>query len=288
MYAVIDQHSGQLSIRKACALLGLRRQGYYDRHRREETLRHRMDGILKTKIQNLFFESHRIYGARKLQVLLRKEGFSVSRRRIRRLMAASGLVPVAYRQWKRTTDSGHSLPVFPNLLAGKFEASDANRIWVTDMTYVATEEGWLYLCTILDIFSRRVVGWAVSTRIDRHLAIQALESAVQLRNPAQGWILHSDRGSPFASDDFRTAVLAAHGIQSMSRCGNPYDNACAETFFHSLKGEFLNQRHFQTRLQAQDAIAHYMLFYNRLRIHASLGYRSPAQFEALGLDGFVA
>lgn len=288
MYAVIDKHAGKLSTRKACELLGVRRQGYYERHRREESPRRQMDELLRIKIQNLFYENHRIYGARKIQVLLRKEGFSVSRRRIRRLMAACGLVPVAFRRWKHTTNSQHGLPVFPNLLAGAFEAPAANRIWVTDMTYVPTEEGWLYLCTILDIYSRRVVGWAVSTRIDRHLAIQALENAVKMRNPDRGWILHSDRGSPFASDDFRSTVLAAQGIQSMSRCGNPYDNACAESFFHSLKGEFLNPRHFQTRQQAQDAIAQYMLFYNRLRIHASLGYRSPVDFEAHFQHGSVA
>lgn len=280
MYAMIEEHAGKLSVSKACELLGVRRQGVYERRHNDSSKREKMDQILQVKIQNIFFENHRIYGARKIRFLLRDSGISVSRRRVRRLMEKAGLVPVAYRRYRSTTNSRHGYPVFPNLLSGDFTASAANRVWVTDMTFIPTDEGWLYLCTILDIYSRRVVGWAVSSRIDRKLAIQALEQAVTQRNPQRGWILHSDRGSPYASDDFRRAVTNAQGLQSMSRSGNPYDNACAESFFHSLKGECLDSKLFQTREQASIAVADYLLFYNRIRIHASLGYRSPVDFEA--------
>jgi transposase InsO family protein len=196
-------------------------------------------------------------------------------------MDEAGLVPVTRRRIVNTTDSKHDLAVFPNLLQQNFNASRINRIWVSDFTYIPTDEGWLYLCSVLDICSRRIVGWAVSKNIDRHLAIAALNSAVENRKPEPEFIFHTDRGCQYASSDFRNAVATANGIQSMSAKGNPYDNACAETFFKSLKVECISRQHFATRPQAEQAVARYMLFYNRKRIHASLGYVSPADFEIL-------
>jgi len=231
------------------------------------------------KIKNIFFESKRIYGARKIQQLLRAERHYIGRKRIRRLMSQAGLVPITFRRHVTTTDSKHSLPVFTNLLNQDFTAPTANRVWVSDFTYIRTDEGWLYLCGVLDIYSRRVVGWAVSKAIDRHLAIEAFVNAVRNRRPEQGFLFHTDRGSQYASADFRNAVATHGGIQSMSGSGNPYDNACAESFFHSLKMECVDPSHFSSRKQATNEIAQYMLFYNRRRIHASLGYRSPADFE---------
>jgi putative transposase len=194
-------------------------------------------------------------------------------------MDEAGLVPVTRRRIINTTDSKHDLAVFPNLLKQNFTADRINRIWVSDFTYIPTDEGWLYLCSILDICSRRVVGWAVSNTIDRHLAILALKRAIENRKPEPEFIFHTDRGCQYASSDFRNAVTSAGGIQSMSAKGNPYDNACAESFFKSLKVESISRQHFVTRELAEQAIARYMLFYNRRRIHAALDYVSPADYE---------
>lgn len=203
----------------------------------------------------------------------------VGRKRVRRLMLESGLVPITLRRHVATTDSKHGLAVFPNLVNRDFRAVIVNRIWVSDFTYLRTDEGWLYLCSVLDICSRRVVGWAVSRTIDRNLAIAALENAVKNRRPGRGLIFHTDRGSQYASADFRRAVVGYGGLQSMSGPGSPYDNACAESFFRSLKVECVDAEHFATRRQATDEITEYMLFYNRRRIHASLNYRTPVEFE---------
>ena len=166
-----------------------------------------------------------------------------------------------------------------NLLRQDFKADKPNQKWVSDFTYVPTDEGWLYLCIFIDLFSRRVVGWAVSSMLDRRLAIGALRNAVMNRRPKGELIIHTDRGCQYTSWDFRHEVKKIGGIQSMSRPGTPYDNACAETFFKTLKVEWLDSEDFRTRKEATDAIAEYMLFYNRRRIHQSLGYRTPVEFE---------
>ena len=283
-YAIVDQYAGNVSTRRACELLDVRRQGYYEWRLRRKTPRQVYDELLTEKIKNIFFESKRIYGARKILSLLRREKHFVSRGRVRRLMAAAGLVPVTFRRFVHTTDSKHSMAVCPNLLSGDLKVEEPDRVWVSDMTYIRTDEGWLYLCSVLDIYSRRVVGWAVSQTIDRHLAIAALKNATESRKPAPGLIFHTDRGCQYASSDFRNAVAQMGGIGSMSRSGNPYDNAYAESFFRSIKVEWLDTQHSKTRTQAAQAVSEYMLFYNRKRIHASLGYLSPLEFES-GLAG---
>ena len=212
--------------------MDVRRQGYYEWDARQETqsVRFRQDAILTAKIKNIFYESKRRYGARKIRQALRRDGWVLSRKRIRRLMQANGLVAITFRRHVNTTDSKHGLAVFPNLLKRDFTAKAVNRVWVSDFTYIRTDEGWLYLCSVLDIASRRVVGWSVSKTIDRHLAIAALENAIENRRPEKGFIFHTDRGSQYASFDFRNAVARYGGLQSMSSPGNPYDNACAESF----------------------------------------------------------
>ena len=278
---MIKKHAGKLSLSAACRLLEVRRTGYYEWAARdgERPQRVRQDEALTVKIKNIFYESKRVYGARKIQRMLRREGWKVGRKRIRRLMLQAGLVPITYRRHVQTTDSRHALAIFPNLLNRDFTAAAVNRVWVSDFTYIRTDKGWLYLCTVLDICSKRVVGWAVSRTIDRHLAIAALEKAIKARRPASGFIFHSDRGSQYASADFRNTLARHGGRQSMSGPGNPYDNACAESFFRSLKVECVDAAHFTSRKQAADQIAEYLLFYNRRRIHASLDYRTPAAFE---------
>jgi putative transposase len=278
---VIRKYAGKLSLSQVCRAMNVRRQGYYEwaARERERPVRFRQDEVLTAKIKNIFYESKRRYGARKIQRQLRREGWTVSRKRVRRLMLESGLVPITFRRHVATTDSKHGLAVFPNLVNRDFRAVTVNRVWVSDFTYIRTDEGWLYLCSVLDICSRRVVGWAVSRTIDRNLATAALENAVKNRRPGRGLIFHTDRGSQYASADFRRTVAHYGGLQSMSGPGSPYDNACAESFFRSLKVECVDAAHFATRRQASEEIAEYMLFYNRRRIHASLDYRTPVEFE---------
>ena len=259
----------------------VRRQGYYEYQQRKGSPREVMDRVLTVKIKNIFYENRRVYGARKILVELRKDGNNVSRKRVRRLMDAAGLVPISWRRSIRTTISDPKAAPFPNLLKQDFKVALPNLTWVSDFTYVPTDEGWLYLCTFVDLFSRRVVGWAVSSTIDRQLAIAALRNAVANRHPGQRLVIHTDRGCQYTSWDFRREVAAMGGIQSMSRPGTPYDNACAETFFKTLKVECIHNAHFKTRKEAEDAIAVYLLFYNRRRIHQSLGYLTPVDFERL-------
>lgn len=184
------------------------------------------------------------------------------------------------RRFRHTTDSNHTLPIAPNLLARAFETKAPNAAWVTDVTYIPTDEGWLYLAAILDLFSRRVVGWAVSARNDTALALAALDHALKARRPASGLLHHSDRGSPYASEEYRRS-LDAHGIvASMSRTGDCYDNAVAESFFATLKAELVHQERYATRAAANSSIGDYIeRFYNAQRRHSFLGYISPIEFE---------
>ena len=278
---MIEKAAGKLSVNRACRVMEVRRQGYYEYLSGKDGTRETEDRQLTAKIKNIFYESKRIYGARKIREKLRECGEAVSRKRIRRLMEAAGLVPVTWRRSVRTTVSDPKAAPFPNLLKQDFKVALPNLTWVSDFTYVSTDEGWLYLCTFIDLFSRRVVGWAVSNTIDRHLAIAAFRNAVANRHPGQRLVIHTDRGCQYTSWDFRREVASIGGIQSMSRPGTPYDNACAETFFKTIKEECIDNAHFKTREEASDAISRYLLFYNRLRIHQSLGYLSPVEFERL-------
>lgn len=266
-------------MRAMCRLLGVRRQGYYEHHKRGETQRQYRERLRTQQVLNAFYENRRIYGARRIAAELNRKGFHIDRKQVRRIMIQEGLVPVTYRRHVNTTDSNHHLGVFPNLFKEHGMPSGTDQVWVSDMTYIRTDEGWQYLCTVLDLFSRRVVGFALSKRIDRHLAIAALQNAIRNRRPGKGFIFHSDRGCQYASSDFRVAVANSGGKQSMSAAGNPYDNACAESFFKTLKIEWLESRRFKTREQASRAVGEYLLYYNRKRLHSSLGYKSPVDFE---------
>lgn len=281
-YAVIEQNAGNIGITKACKLLNVRRQGYYEYRERKDSPREIRDRQLTVHIKNIFYESNRIYGARKIREKLRTENnIKISRKHVRRLMLSAGLVPVTWRKSVRTTVSDPKSAPFPNLLGQDFRVALPNMTWVSDFTYIATDEGWAYICTFIDLFSRRVVGWAAGDSIDRFLAIAALKNAIKNRHPHKGLIIHTDRGCQYTSSDFRREAAAAGALQSMSRPGTPYDNACAETFFKSLKTECIDRHTFKTRAQAFDAVAEYILFFNRVRIHESLGYSTPADFESM-------
>jgi transposase InsO family protein len=211
---------------------------------------------------------------------LRGQGVRVGRKRVARLMREQDLKARRKRRFRVTTDSQHDLPVAPNVVARKFEVPAPNTTWVTDITYVWTREGWLYLAAILDLFSRRVVGWSMSEEITRQLALDALKTALLRRQPPRGLIHHSDRGSQYASSDYRRLLKANGIVCSMSRRGNCWDNAVAESFFSTLKLELVYEHDWATRAEARAAIFEYVeIFYNGKRRHSSLGYLSPVDFE---------
>jgi len=232
------------------------------------------------QVKTEFEQSRRAYGSRRIHAALKKRDIRCGRNRVARLMRQGGLVAVQRRKYRATTNSRHNFPVAPNLLKRDFRATQLDRVYVADISYIPTDEGWLYLATELDLYSRRIVGWSLSSRLGRRLALDALAMAVGRRRPAAGLIHHSDRGVQYACRDFQK-LLAQHGmVASMSRKGDPYDNAVAESFFRTLKVELIYQRRFRTREEARAAIVEYIeLAYNRQRLHSSLGYLSPAEYE---------
>ena len=236
--------------------------------------------IYLAHIRTAFELSNRTYGSPRMHRELVDEGLPMGRRRTARLMRENGLAARQKRRFKRTTDSTHTWPIAPNLLDQDFAAEAPDQKWSADISYIWTAEGWLYLAVLIDLFSRRIVGWAVSDRLKKDLALRALRMALGHATPTQGLIHHSDRGSQYCSIDYQ-AVLKKHGLLiSMSGKGNCYDNAVVETFFKTIKSELIWPVAWQTRGQAENAVARYIDgFYNPIRRHSTLGYRSPVQFE---------
>ena len=281
-FAFIRAEKAQYRVGVLCDVLDVSRSGYYAFKGRPETTRRKDDARLVAEIREVHRRTHRRYGSPRVHRELGARGERVGLHRVARLMREQDIVARRRRRFVRTTDSNHKLPVAPNILDRKFEAAAPNQTWVTDITYVWTAVGWLYVAAILDLFSRRVVGLATSDRIDRHLVLSALDEALWTRRPPHGLLHHSDRGSQYASRDYRDA-LNARGIGcSMSRKGNCWDNAGAESFFSTLKVELVHHEHFASRPQAAAAIREYVeRFYNPERRHSSLGYVSPMEFELL-------
>jgi putative transposase len=221
------------------------------------------------------------YGAPRIQGELAKEGERVSRKRVARLMRECGLCAKTARKYKATTDSNHSLPVAPNLLERRFDVDRPNAVWVSDITYLWTRQGWMFLAVIIDLYSRRVVGWSLRERMTAELVCEALDAAVRARRPPNELVFHSDRGSQYASKAFRRRLFRYRMRQSMSRKGNCWDNAVAESFFATLKKELVRNHIFPTRDAARtDVFEHIEVFYNRRRAHSLLGYETPTSFEA--------
>jgi transposase InsO family protein len=221
------------------------------------------------------------YGSRRIEQALNTLGYPVSRWKARKLMQEAGIQVIYRKKYKVTTDSNHQLPVFENRLNRQFDVAKPDQVYVCDITYVWTQEGWLYLAIVLDLFSRKVVGWSMSSRMQAKLVCDALRMAIWQRRPQAGLIVHSDRGSQYASKAYHT-LLKAHGfIGSMSRLGNCWDNSVAESFFGSLKQERCQWQHYQTRYEAQQDVLQYIaVFYNSQRMHSYLDYKSPNQYEA--------
>jgi putative transposase len=279
-FAFIHVEKASYPVAVLCPILGVSRSGYYAWRERPGTPRDSADARLAIEVKLAHERSRGIYGSPRVHRELKAKGHRIGKKRIERLMREHGLRGRQKRRFRRTTDSNHDLVVAPNVLQRDFEPSAPDAAWVTDVTYVATSEGWLYLAAILDLFSRRVVGWAVSPTNDRALALRALHGALQVRRPAPGLVHHSDRGSPYASDDYRAALRAAGLVASMSRKGDCYDNAVAESFFATLRAELLDHESYATRKDAESSIRDYLdTFYNPVRRHSFLGYVSPIEFE---------
>jgi len=273
-------HKGRFSVSAMCHVLGVARSGYYAWKRRRESPLDEENRRLDADIQRLYDFHKSRYGAPRLALDLRAEGWQASRRRVAKRMRPRGLRAKAARKYKATTQSKHNLPVAPNRLEQDFTAAEANRKWVADITYIWTEEGWLYLAVVPDLYSRAVVGWAMAGRMTRDLVIAALTMAVWRRRPGQGLIVHSDRGSQYASGDYQEALETQGFLCSMSKKGDCYDNAAMESFFHSLKVEQVNGCRYQTREEARADVFEYIeAYYNPIRRHSTLNYLSPRDFE---------
>ncbi len=282
-YAFIEEQRTQHTVRRMCRLLSVSSAGYYEWRDRPESDRARVDETLTQSILRVHAKSRRTYGRPRIHAELRCEGIRVSPKRVRRLMKKAGITGVRPRPFRRTTDSNHSFPIAANVVARNFDVTaiaSKNRIWAGDITYVPTREGWLYLAVVLDLVSRRVIGWSMSSTIDTELVLGAMKAAIASRKPAAGTIFHSDRGSQYASNDFRDLLKHFRFVQSMSRKGNCWDNSVSESFFGSLKGD-LGDPVFESRAIARAKIFEYIeVWYNRERRHSTLGYLSPENYES--------
>ena len=281
-YACIARHHGEYPVRLMCRVLEVSAAGFYVWRTRGPSARAVLDDRLILPIRASHRRSDGSYGAPRVLDDLRDEGWRIGQKRVARIMRQDGLVGRARPKAKgRTTDSQHAYPVAPNLLNRQFTVSEINRVWVSDITYVPTRQGWLYLATVLDLASRRCVGWAMRETPDADLALSALRMALGARAPRPGLLHHSDRGTQYACDDYRT-LLEEYGIvASMSNKGDCWDNAVAESFFATLELELIIKRDWRTRDEARRAIFKYIeTWYNRQRRHSTLGNISPAAFEA--------
>jgi len=279
-FKFIEENRLALPTERLCQIMNVSSRGYRAYRSRPISQRQRGDMVLLAHIREQHRLSMNSYGRPRMTEELKEIGLEVGHRRVGRLMRQNGISVVRTRKHKVTTDSNHKFNIAPNLLNRNFEAGQLNQKWVVDISYIWTREGWLYLAVVLDLHSRRVIGWAVSNRMKRDLAIRALNMAIALRRPPKGCIHHSDRGSQYCSHDYQK-ILRQHGFKvSMSGKGNCYDNAAMETFFKTIKAELIWRQSWQTRRDVEVAIFEYINgFYNPRRRHSALGWKSPLAFE---------
>ncbi len=279
-YRCIDRHRTTYPVRMMCGALKVARSGYYAWRTRPESDRDNTDHTLTEVIHDIHRDSKGVYGAPKIRLVLKTQGYHHGQHKVARLMRLAGLKGCPQRRFKIATQSNPTHPVAKNLLQQNFTATAPNRQWASDITYIDTQQGWLYLAIVMDLYSRRIVGWSMDRNMNRHLVVDALTMALDSRLPEGELIHHSDRGAQYTSDDFRSE-LVKHGIQcSMSGRGNCYDNAVVESFFGLLKRERVNRVRYRTRDEARADIFEYIeCFYNRKRIHGYIGNISPVEFE---------
>lgn len=279
-YQFIREQAAQFPITQLCDVLGVARSGYYAWLTRPVSARAQEDTRLLEQMTAIHTKSRQTYGHRRLHAALRQAGETCGKGRVARLMRQHQLVARLRRKHRITTDSAHQEPVAPNRLNRQFAVTAPDQVWVSDITYISTWEGWLYLATVMDLGTRQIVGWSMGTTLDRSLVGNALTDALQRRRPAPGLLHHSDRGSQYASRDYQQLLVAYGLIPSMSRKGNCWDNAPMESFFHSLKTELVYGAVFRTHAQARREIFEYIeVWYNRQRLHSALGYLTPVQYE---------
>jgi putative transposase len=281
-FAFIDVERTSYPMRILCRVLEVTRSGFYAWRSRKPSTRDLEDEQLRPKVVKAFETGRGTYGSPRVRDELVDQGFEIGRKRVARLMRDLGLQGVSPRKFRVTTNSDHDHPVAENVLNRNFEATRPNEKWATDITYVWTSEGWLYLAVVMDLFSRRIVGWSTADHLKTELCLDALQMALKHRTGIEGLIHHSDQGVQYASDRYRE-ILAAQGVEcSMSRRGNCWDNAVAESFFGTVKNELIYRRPWPTREEARDAIGEYIeIFYNRVRRHSTIGGVSPARFEEM-------
>nr|WP_246418649.1 IS3 family transposase [Roseomonas pecuniae] len=284
-FALIDGAKEEFPVHRLCRVLGVSQSGYFAWKGRPACRRQHEDMVLLAHVRSAFALSHGTYGSPRMTRELQDSGLAVGRRRTARLMRENGLRARQKRRFKRTTDSNHNSPVAPNLLDQDFSAEGPDQKWGSDISTIWTREGWLYLAVVIDLFARRVVGWAVADRLHRELALTALRKALTMRRPAPGLIHHADRGGQYCSTGYQ-AELRKHGLLiSMSGKGNCYDNSMVESSFKTLKSELVWRTMFETRQDAERAIGRYIDgFYNPVRRHSALGFTNPVQFEKMAIN----
>lgn len=283
IFSSIKQHRDVWPVRLQCQVLGVSRSGYYAWLNRPPSQRSKDNHVLLAHIRRIHWNSHKRYGSPRVCATLRAEGQRVSRRRVANIMRNNNLQAITQRRVRiSTTDSRHSLPIAANVIDRNFGALAPNQKWLADITYIATKEGWLYLAAVLDLYSRKIVGWAMRDHMRTELPLAALTMALQRQRPAPGLIHHSDRGSQYASGEYQAALGTAGITPSMSRKGNCWDNAPMESFFHTLKTELIHHKSYATKEDAKRDLFQYIEgFYNRKRIHSALGYLTPEQMELM-------
>jgi putative transposase len=280
-FRFIEDRRADYPVRILCDVLEVSPAGYYAWRSRPESRRSTANRQLVNDIKRVYRDAYGRYGSPRIHIELKAQGRGVSRGRIERLMRHHGIRAIMARpRWVRTTDSRHDLPIAPNLLDRNFVAPAPNCVWLADITYVETDQGWLYLATVMDLYSRRIVGWAMADHLRTELPLAALRMAIAAKQPGPGLIHHSDRGVQYASEDYRKVIQSAGFQASMSRKADCYDNAPMESFFHTLKTELVHHRHYATRQEARREIFAYIEgFYNRTRRHSAIGYISPIEME---------
>jgi len=279
-YRFIRGHQEHYPVAILCSVLEVSRSGYYNWLRRPESARSQANRLLSREIAEIHRDSRGTYGSPRIYRALQRRGQAVGRHRVARLMRRDGLQAKTRKRFKATTNSRHAHPVAPDLLHRDFVPEGPNRVWASDITYIRTLEGWLYLAVIMDLYSRGIVGWSMAERLTSPLVRDALQMALKQRRPSQGLLHHSDRGSQYAGGDYQELLTKNGLVCSMSRKGNCWDNAPVESFFSTLKREWVFHHRYRTRAEARQSIFDYIeRFYNRQRIHSSIGDLSPMEFE---------
>jgi len=273
-------HKNEFKISSMCQTLKVRRSSYYrwfrQRHKPKDC------SLLRRNIQRVFIESRKNYGSPRIYRQLKDEGIACGRHRVARLMREDGIVARKRRKYKKPVSKQRVQPVAPNILNRNFKAHEKNTIWVCDVSYFWTRNGWIHLAVVMDLFSRKIIGWSMSDRIDKELTKQALQMAFEAREPGKNIMHHSDQGAEYSNKEYQALLKANNMLPSMSRKANCYDNAVVESFFKTIKTELTRRRQFNTKDEARSAIFEYIeVFYNRKRMHSTLGYLSPVEYERL-------